>query len=176
MVTRRWGTAPKVAPAARARKVRAKPPTAYVALAAAAPKIDGALDDAVWAKAWPIRLGRTLDGGANAAQPTEVRLLRDGRKLYVAFRCAEPLVAKINDFEAADTSLISAREMLKGEKDSEMEAWLGEEIAQLTKRKVELEEELHVLMLPKDPNDEKNVIVEIRGGAGGQEAALFGAD
>ncbi len=87
-----------------------------------------------------------------------------------------PLVAKINDHAAVDTSLISAQEMLKGEKDSEMETWLGEEIAQLTKRKGVLEEELHVLMLPKDPNDEKNVIVEVRGGAGGQEAALFAAD
>ncbi len=87
-----------------------------------------------------------------------------------------PLVVKINDFISADTSLIEAREMQKGEKDTEMEAWLGEEISQLVKRKDQYEEELHVLMLPTDPNDEKNVIVEVRGGAGGQEAALFAAD
>ena len=51
-----------------------------------------------------------------------------------------------------------------------------EELKELKERKEELEEQLHILLLPKDPNDEKNVIVEIRGGAGGDEAALFAGD
>src|SRR3972149_7327922 len=84
-----------------------------------------------------------------------------------------PLVAKINEFLSADASIDEARDMLKSEKDAEMEHWLHDEIAELGKRKERLEDELRFLMLPKDPNDDKNVIVEIRGGAGGQEAMLL---
>ncbi len=84
-----------------------------------------------------------------------------------------PLVGKINEYLEADTAIADAREMLKTEDDGDMQRWLHDEISTLTAREVELEDELRVLMLPKDPNDEKNVIVEIRGGAGGQEASLF---
>ena len=86
-----------------------------------------------------------------------------------------PLVAKINEYFAADTSISEAKEMLKTEKDSEMTSWLNDEISTLSKAKAKLSEDLRHLMLPKDPNDEKNVIVEVRGGAGGQEAMLFAA-
>ncbi|MDP1808254.1 MAG: peptide chain release factor 1 [Actinomycetota bacterium] len=87
-----------------------------------------------------------------------------------------PLVAKITEFMSTDASIREARDMLKGEADAEMEHWLHDELTELGKRKEKLEEELRFLMLPKDPNDDKNVIVEIRGGAGGQEAQLFAAD
>lgn len=87
-----------------------------------------------------------------------------------------PLVTKITEYLSIDASQIEAREMLKGETDSETERWLHDELAELAKGKERLEEELRFLMLPKDPNDDKNVIVEIRGGAGGQEAQLFAGD
>ena len=60
--------------------------------------------------------------------------------------------------------------------DEEFREMAQEELKELKERKEELEEQLHILLLPKDPNDEKNVIVEIRGGAGGDEAALFAGD
>ena len=60
--------------------------------------------------------------------------------------------------------------------DDEMREMVKMEIDELTARKRELEEQITFLMLPKDPNDDKNVIVEIRGAAGGDEAALFAAD
>ncbi|MFS8544492.1 MAG: peptide chain release factor 1, partial [Limnochordales bacterium] len=60
--------------------------------------------------------------------------------------------------------------------DPEMRELAREELARLSQREAELEKELRVLLLPKDPNDEKNIIVEIRAGAGGEEAALFAAD
>jgi peptide chain release factor 1 len=60
--------------------------------------------------------------------------------------------------------------------DDDLLAMAKEEMAELTKQRDELEEELHILMLPKDPHDDKNVIMEIRGGAGGDEAALFAGD
>ena len=87
-----------------------------------------------------------------------------------------PLVGKINEYLEAEAAIADAREMLETEDDGDMRRWLHDEISTWTARQAELEEELRVLMLPKDPNDEKNVIVEIRGGAGGQEAALFAGD
>ena len=66
--------------------------------------------------------------------------------------------------------------MLEEEKDEEMREMLKEELSDAKKRVEELEKELKILLLPKDPNDSKNVIVEIRAGAGGDEAALFAAE
>lgn len=87
-----------------------------------------------------------------------------------------PLAAKITEFMSTDASIQEARDMIKSETDAETERWLHDELSELEKRKEDLEEELRFLMLPKDPNDDKNVIVEIRGGAGGQEAQLFAAE
>ena len=66
--------------------------------------------------------------------------------------------------------------MLDGESDEEMREMLKEELADARKRSEELEQQLKILLLPKDPNDDKDVIVEIRAGAGGDEAALFAAE
>ena len=66
-----------------------------------------------------------------------------------------------------------AEELLKSETDPEMKAMLEDEFYACKKRLAEITDELKILLLPKDPNDNKNVIVEIRGGAGGEEAALF---
>ena len=67
-------------------------------------------------------------------------------------------------------------ELLEEERDEEMRELLKEDLAEAKKQMPELEKELKLLLLPKDPNDEKNVFVEIRAGAGGDEAALFAAD
>ncbi|WP_124728505.1 peptide chain release factor 1 [Staphylospora marina] len=72
--------------------------------------------------------------------------------------------------------LSEAREMLADKLDEEMRELVKEEVNALTARKEELEERIKILLLPKDPHDDKNVIVEIRGAAGGEEAALFAAD
>ena len=66
--------------------------------------------------------------------------------------------------------------MLEEESDEDMRDMLKEELNDAKKRVEELENELKILLLPKDPNDDKNVIVEIRAGAGGDEAALFAAE
>ncbi len=92
MATVRIGSPPSKAPTIQPQTVRAKPPAGYVVETASPPKIDGLLDDAAWKKAETLALARTLDGSAAAAQPTEVRLLRDAKNLYVAFRCTEPLL------------------------------------------------------------------------------------
>ncbi|HBS59195.1 MAG TPA: peptide chain release factor 1, partial [Firmicutes bacterium] len=72
--------------------------------------------------------------------------------------------------------LEDSREMLREKLDAEMKELVQMELEELKSREEELQEELRILLLPKDPNDDKNVIVEIRGGAGGEEAALFAAD
>lgn len=67
-------------------------------------------------------------------------------------------------------------EILKEESDSDILEMAKEELSELKKEKVELEEKIKILLLPKDPNDDKNIIMEIRGAAGGDEAALFAGD
>lgn len=80
------------------------------------------------------------------------------------------------DYKSVIEQLQEAKEMQNDPLDDEMKELVKAEIEELTNRKRELEEEIRLLLLPKDPNDEKNVIVEIRGAAGGEEAALFAAD
>ena len=83
------------------------------------------------------------------------------------------VVAKFEEWKTVRDELDNALEMLSEKVDPEMKLFLEEEIADLEERKEKLELELKVLLLPKDPRDDKNVVMEIRGGAGGDEAALF---
>jgi peptide chain release factor 1 len=87
-----------------------------------------------------------------------------------------PIVAAYERYLALSRELEDARELAEEESDPEMAAMIQEEIADLEARLEEVSEELTRLMVPKDPRDQKNVIIEIRAGAGGEEAALFAAD
>ena len=87
----------------------------------------------------------------------------------------EPIVKKYTEYKKAKADLAEAREMLE-DGDEEMKELAKMEIGELEEKIAEAENEMKVLLLPKDPNDEKNVILEIRAGTGGEEAALFGAD
>ena len=75
-----------------------------------------------------------------------------------------------------EEELKNSHEMLNLEKDEEMKAFISEEVKNYEENKLRLEEELKVALLPKDPNDSKNVIMEVRAGAGGDEAGLFAAE
>ncbi len=88
----------------------------------------------------------------------------------------EPIVRAYREYKKKRQDIEDSLAMLDGENDEEMRELLKEELADSRARVEELEKELKVLLLPKDPNDEKNVIVEIRAGAGGDEAALFAAE
>lgn len=90
-------------------------------------------------------------------------------------RAVEPVALKYREYKDCKAELDGAKEMLAEENDSELKDMIESEISQLEKRISDIGEELKILLLPKDPNDERNVIVEIRGGAGGEEAALFAA-
>ena len=87
-----------------------------------------------------------------------------------------PIVDAYAEYKKCKQDIEDSLEMLEGENDEEMRAMIKETLNDSKKRVEELEQELKILLLPKDPNDEKNVIVEIRAGAGGDEAALFAAE
>lgn len=85
-------------------------------------------------------------------------------------------VAAYREYKEVTGQLNDAKAMLDEKLDGDMEEMVKEEIRELSEQKQDLEERLRVLMLPKDPNDDKNVIMEIRGAAGGDEASLFAGD
>ena len=87
-----------------------------------------------------------------------------------------PVVNAYKEYKKCNQDIEDSLAMLDGESDDDMREMLKEELAEAKKRVEELEHELKILLLPKDPNDDKNVIVESRAGAGGDEAALFAAE
>ena len=88
----------------------------------------------------------------------------------------QPIVDTYTEYKKNKETIQDSLSMLEEEKDEDMREMLKEELSDAKKRVEELEQELKILLLPKDPNDSKNVIVEIRAGAGGDEAALFAAE
>ena len=89
----------------------------------------------------------------------------------------EPVVTKYKEYKKVQEDLAATEEMLNElGSDDEMRDMAKEELAELKEKSEKLTEELKIALLPKDPNDEKNVILEVRAGTGGEEAALFGAD
>ena len=88
----------------------------------------------------------------------------------------EPVVKKYEEYRKAKNDLADAKEIVENESDEELRDLAKMEVSELEESIENMEGELKVLLLPKDPNDEKNVILEVRAGTGGDEAALFGAD
>ncbi len=86
-----------------------------------------------------------------------------------------PLLETFASYNKATQARDDAKQMLQ-ENDAELKAMAEEEIAHTTQLLVDIEQELHVHLLPKDPNDEKNIFIEIRAGTGGDEAAIFAGD
>ena len=101
------------------------------------------------------------------------------RELYAALmkehKEITPIVEAYRAYQGCVESLAEAKELLEETSEKELRELAQEEIRENSELLARLEEQLKLLLLPKDPNDEKNVIVEIRGGAGGEEAALFSA-
>jgi peptide chain release factor 1 len=97
------------------------------------------------------------------------------KKAAKALSELEPLVEKFREYKVVEQNIAGTEELAKGS-DADMRALAEEELVTLTARRDTLLQELKVLLIPKDPNDEKNVILEIRAGTGGDEAALFAGD
>ncbi|MCI9485518.1 MAG: peptide chain release factor 1 [Lachnospiraceae bacterium] len=98
------------------------------------------------------------------------------RKLMKEQTELSPVVEAYKEYKGAKRDAEDSLSMLEGENDEEMREMLKEELSSAREKIAELETRLKVLLLPRDPNDDKNVIVEIRAGAGGDEAALFAAE
>lgn len=98
------------------------------------------------------------------------------RKLMKEQNDLTPIVEAFREYKSCKQAITDSLEMLEVETDEEMKELAKEELNESKKRVEELEHELKILLLPKDPNDDKNVMVEIRAGAGGDEAALFAAE
>ncbi len=98
------------------------------------------------------------------------------RKLCKEHSDITPIVEKYRAYKQTRETVEEAKELLNDTQDKDFKAMLEDEIIEGQKAILQLSDELKILLLPKDPNDDKNVIVEIRGGAGGDEAALFAGD
>ena len=97
-------------------------------------------------------------------------------KIAKQHRELEAIVGKFREMKKLDSDIAGNREILREMDDAEMRELAEAELPGLEANRERVEEELKVLLLPKDPNDEKNVILEIRAGTGGEEACLFAAE
>jgi hypothetical protein len=109
------------------------------------------------------------------ASPSVQGDLKELQNLAKRHSGLEPVVNKYREYSRIAAEIGDAKNLAEGD-DPEMAELAEEEISALEPLLEKLEKEIRVLLLPKDPNDEKSVVLEIRGGAGGEEAALFAAD
>ncbi len=109
----------------------------------------------------------------------DTEVLQDAKKskeLGKELKNLSPIAELYDEYLKIEQNVLDAEDLLKVETDETMKEYFKDEILTGKEKKEKMEEELKVLMLPKDENDDKNVIMEIRGGAGGEEASLFAAE
>jgi peptide chain release factor 1 len=97
-------------------------------------------------------------------------------KLNKEYKDLQPIVERYEDLKMIIANINSTKDVLKNEKDEEFRAMAKDELNELTQRRDELEEEIRLMLIPADPQDGKNAIVEIRAGTGGDEASIFAGD
>jgi peptide chain release factor 1 len=110
------------------------------------------------------------------SDPSVMANQKEWQKLCKEHAELEIIVGKYREYRDAENALAENKEMLNEESDREMREMIQEDIKALAEQCEKSREEIRILLLPKDPNDDKNVFIEIRGGAGGDEAALFAAN
>jgi peptide chain release factor 1 len=122
-------------------------------------------------------VGRQYDElGAELARPETMRDPAELRRLGRELARLEPVVEAFRELQAVRAELDGARAIRDGDADDELRSMGREEVERLEAHEARLIETLKVLLLPRDPNDDRNVILEVRAGAGGEEAALFAAE
>lgn len=110
------------------------------------------------------------------ADPEIISQPQEWQKLMKEHSNLQPIVEKFREYKRILNTIKEAEELLDTDLDEDFEKLVKEELNQAKEQKEVVETQLKILLLPKDPNDEKNVIMEIRAGAGGEEAALFAAE
>ena len=116
---------------------------------------------------------RYMEMSERASQPDFYADPKAAAKLLKEQKQLEPIVAAYRGYRKTEQELEELRQMLSEPQDAEMKALCQEEFAEAKSKLEQLTQELKILLLPRDPNDDKSVIVEIRGGVGGEESALF---
>ncbi len=119
---------------------------------------------------------RWEDVGIALGDPGAVADMKRFAKLNKEYRDLTPVVDKYKLYKNLIENLDNARDILKTEKDPEMREMAQEELEALEKEKTVLEEEVRIMLIPKDPEDDKNCVMEIRAGTGGDEASIFAGD
>ena len=109
-----------------------------------------------------------IDLEQRISDPSVIARQDEWQKLTKEHASLAPIIETFRKYKDVSATIADDKEIIADGSDAELTAMAKEELSELTKEQEALEEELHVLMLPKDPNDDKNVIMEIRGGAGGQ--------
>lgn len=120
-------------------------------------------------KRWEDLANQMNDPSAMSDMKRFVQLNKDYKEL-------EPIVKAYDEYTNLLSNINSAKDVLKNEKDPEFKEMAKEELDDLEPKKEQLEEEIRLLLIPKDPQDSKNAVMEIRGGTGGDEASIFAGD
>ncbi len=110
---------------------------------------------------------------ARLASPDVVANQDEYKRLAKEYKTLTPIITKFREYKKAVSDMEAAKALLDGKLDPDMRDLANEEFRDCRSKSEKLLDELKILLLPRDPNDEKNVIVEIRAGAGGEESALF---
>jgi len=110
------------------------------------------------------------------SNPETMKDMKNYVKLNKDYKDLEPVVKAYKEYKDLLDNIENTKEILKTEKDSEFREMAREELSSLQERKATLEEEIRVLLIPKDPQDSKNAVMEIRAGTGGDEASIFAGD
>ncbi|WP_373600423.1 peptide chain release factor 1 [Paraclostridium bifermentans] len=110
------------------------------------------------------------------ADPEIINDQKVWQKLIKEHADLEPIIMKFREYKDVMNTIAESKTILQEESDEELRELAKMELSEMEEKVEPIEDELKILLLPKDPNDDKNVIVEIRGGAGGDEAALFAGD
>lgn len=116
-----------------------------------------------------------IDIETRLAEPDIFSNQEEYTRLMKEYKALTPVIDKFREYKKTESDMKDAREMLDEQLDTDMREMVTEELKSCQKALEVLQEDLKILLLPRDPNDDKNVIVEIRAGAGGEEAALFAA-
>lgn len=110
------------------------------------------------------------------AQPDAISDMHTFSSLSKEYKDLEKILDKYKEYKALKSNIQNAREVIETEKDEEFREMAKAELEELEPEREKMEEELKMMLVPKDPNDDKNAIMEIRAGAGGDEAAIFAGD
>jgi len=109
-------------------------------------------------------------------EPTAIADMKMFIRLNKEYKDLQPIVEAYDELSMIISNIESAKDVLKTEKDEEFRSMAKEELADLTEKREALEEKIRLMLIPADPTDEKNAIVEIRAGTGGDEASIFAGD